>query len=376
MDYRQQIEDLSISELTGMISPQESEILHRALATNALAREIYAEVKAVFDTEQGQRVLNRPISSPDELLARISSSRRRVIRLALAGGIAASLLVCAAVIHQLNLSTKSAGLTSVSQSTGAVAKKHITLTLAGGQSVDLSDTLGQQTVANVSMNNSGGKLSFNKVPDAVQWALLTVPAGKDYKVDLSDGSQVWLNSQTTIHFPLKFSGDLREIDIEGEAYIKVNANAVAPFTVHVGGTRVQVLGTEFNVNTYDSGQVRVALVSGAVNFAVAEQTVSVKPGFQLSYKSGQQIHQEKFDPRVVLGWREGIFIYRDASLQDLGRILGRWFGVDVVVDNPGVNQMRFDGVVRRDDEIEEYLKNLEYTNGPSYYIKDKVVHFK
>ncbi|PUZ24611.1 FecR family protein [Chitinophaga costaii] len=372
--YRQQIEDLLIDEQLGTISEPNRQLLDSLLAAHPDAQAIREEVKAAFQDDRGQHALHLPEQPVEGVFAH---GRQKKIRTRIR--VISSIAAAAAVLLLVYFRFMPSGSLPTAQPTAplaAINNKHIRLTLANGETVDLSNSGPQVQVNNVTVHNQQHTLSFSDVPPSAQWATLVVPVGKDYKVNLADGSEVWLNSATSIRFPLQFTGNTREVTINGEAYVKVAPHADKPFILHLPHSTVHVLGTEFNVNTYDSGQTRLALVKGAVNVALPRQTVSVKPGFQLVASPAAAAAQEPFDPKVILGWREGIYIYQNASLQELGRILNRWFGVDVVLDNEEVTSMRFNGVIHRDDKIEEYLSNLEYTNGPAYYIKDKVVHFK
>lgn len=376
--YRQQIEELTIEELLGKLTPDNRLLLNSLLEEHPDGSDIQSEVRAVFTTDAGQRALHRPEQPVEDVFeyGRRKQQRARVRRLVMYGAAAALLLGIIRIYPYFNFSSGSRSSHTPAPVAANVDPHHIKLALANGQTVDLSSSGPQVQVNNMTVHNQQQTLSFSDVPADAQWATLTVPIGKDYKLNLPDGSEVWLNSATKIHFPLRFTGNTREIDIDGEAYVKVVPQAGKPFMVHLPHSTVNVLGTEFNINTYDSGQTRLALVKGAVNLALPNKTLTVQPGFQLTVSDTKGESNERFDPRVVLGWREGICIYQDASLEDLGHILNRWFGVDVVLDNPGVSSMRFNGMLRRTDTLETYLTNLEYTNGPAFYIKDKVVHFK
>lgn len=376
--YRQQIEDLTIDELQGTLTPDSRQLLKSLLEEHPDGAVIQSEVRAVFSTDAGQRALHLPEQPVEAVFeyGRRKQQRTRIRRLVAYGAAAALLVGLIRIYPYFHATSGTESLHQAAAVASNIDPHHIKLALANGQTVDLSSSGSQVQVNSMTVHNQQHTLSFSDVPADAQWATLTVPIGKDYKLNLPDGSEVWLNSATNIHFPLRFTGNTREIDIDGEAYVKVAPQASKPFIVHLPHSSVNVLGTEFNVNTYDSGQTRLALVKGAVNLALPNKTLSVQPGFQLTVSDTKGESNERFDPRVVLGWREGVCIYRDASLADLGHILNRWFGVEVVLDNPGVSTMRFDGVLRRDDNLEDYLSNLEYTNGPAFYVKDKVVHFK
>src|SRR5690606_7064334 len=109
-----------------------------------------------------------------------------------------------------------------------------------------------------------------------------------------------------LQFPFRFNGQSREISLlSGEAYIKVAANASKPFIIHTPESTVQVLGTEFNINAYDPGVVKLALVKGAVRVRAGADNLVVKPGMEAVYTPEKGLYTQPFDAREVLGWRTG-----------------------------------------------------------------------
>jgi hypothetical protein len=261
-------------------------------------------------------------------------------------------------------------------------KPGIRLTLAGGKEIDLSGEKASipTKIANLTSKNgvltwSIGPKTSGTLPEGVN--RLTVPIGIDYKVDLDDGSEIWLNSATTLDFPFAFSGTSREVSINGEAYLKIAKDPSRPFIVHLPGSNVEVLGTEFNVNTYDSGIVKVALVTGAVDLRSAGESSRVTPGREAVYHFGQPIRQEPFDPGKVLGWREGLFYFNGATLSEINKVVPRWFGIVTVLDDPAIRNRQFVGAVDRHQPIQVFLDNLKaIARIDSYFDKDSVLHFK
>lgn len=250
--------------------------------------------------------------------------------------------------------------------------KNIQLQLPGGQIVDLSDTKGQAQAGNVLLNNTNKLLTYSSQHTSiVQWATLTVPRGKDYKINLSDGSEVWMNADTKLKFPLNFSDTTREITIDGEAYVKVSKNARQPFIVHLPGGTVQVLGTEFNVNSYDTSNTRVSLVNGIVQVKTTTANLVIKPGkeVRLDPITGQ-LHLQSFNEDYTLSWRKGIYAFRNSSLSEVLQVLPRWFDVSLKIDDPKFAQKRFTGIIDRNLPIEQSLDILKKTNDFDYSLKD------
>lgn len=253
----------------------------------------------------------------------------------------------------------------------------IQLTLPGGNTIDLSTTQGQVAVAGATLQNANKVLKYTAEEGQSTGgiATLTVPTGKDYKLQLADGSEIWLNSATVVQFPFAF-GDNREITIKGEAYLKVAAHADKPFLVNLGSTRIQVLGTEFNVNTYDSGLVKIALVAGSVKLQVSEQSRVIRPGYQAVYAEGTPIKTQPFDEDYILSWRKGIFKFQDISLDEICRVLPRWFGISVVMDSRQTAGKRFSGELDRNKSLEKQLELFKTATELDYYFQDGVLHFR
>lgn len=239
-------------------------------------------------------------------------------------------------------------------------KTGIELTLADGKVIDLSKQYGAIEAGSAHLNNTDKALNYTFKGDAAPGInILNVPVGADYKINLSDGSEVWLNSQTRLEFPSFFSGNTREIRIDGEAYIKVATDKAKPFIVHLPKSSVQVLGTAFNVNTYEGSTEKVALVEGAVNLKIPDGESRIAVGHQAVYTVGKTVIQETFDPKYVLSWRNGLYYFNDASLTEISQVVPRWFGINLIIDDSNINSRRFTGVINRKQPISVFLEDLK-----------------
>lgn len=261
----------------------------------------------------------------------------------------------------------------------ANGKPNIELRLADGSVINLCQQQGSIQTNAAQLNNNNKTLTYSAGTNAAATAIntLTVPVGLDYKISLADGTEVWMNSATELKFPLAFPGSTREITINGEAYLKVAKDAKKPFLVHLPNTTVRVLGTEFNVNSYDSGIVKVALVEGSVNMTAPSGETKLTPGREAIYRAGQPIRQEAFDARSVLGWQKGLFYFDEATLQEIARVVPRWFGIQVVIDDPAIKNKKFVGVLDRNQPISVFQGDLKLIAGINSYVdKNHVLHFK
>jgi len=269
-----------------------------------------------------------------------------------------------------------------SPNTAIANNKTVELQLGNGRVFALSGNTNTHTYGAGTLQNSGATLTYTvdktKGGEEVLTAInsLKVPIGMDYKIVLSDGSTVWLNSQTVIKFPFKFGATSREISVNGEAFLEVTKDPARPFFVRTSRGAVQVLGTSFNVNTYDSGVVKVALVEGAVRFKTKSSETTIKPGWEAVYRN-EAVGLKPFDQDVTLAWRTGRLYFENATIQEITNVLPRWFGVEVQFDNPSVKTDTFTGVVNRNKPITIFLDKLKKIMGIDYYFDKKgILHIK
>jgi transmembrane sensor len=257
------------------------------------------------------------------------------------------------------------------------------ITLGNGQQIIL-DSAGNGTLAiqgNVSViKTADGQIVYNGTAHELLLNTLTNPRGsKPVTITLSDGSKVWLNSESSLRYPAAFTNTKRKVTITGEAYFEVAKNAKLPFVVNIADKgAVEVLGTHFNINSYyDEAATKVTLVEGSVKVTVPQllqQPLSsaavIKPGQQALYASNGAASKDikvknNVDVAAVVAWKEGFFNFDNTDLQTVLRQLERWYNVKVVFKG-AVPKRFFGGEMQRDLNLSEVVKILE---------KNKV-HFK
>ncbi|HEY4206536.1 MAG TPA: FecR domain-containing protein [Puia sp.] len=249
------------------------------------------------------------------------------------------------------------------------------------QSVELELGSGRRVAlgqANAGKSIAVGNTTLQSGADALQYtsqdtsmSTLSVPAGAIYKIALSDGTEVWLNAATRLRFPLKFPRGRREVEVEGEAYFKVARNANAPFIVHTSLTDVRVLGTSFNVNTYEKGNVRTALVEGKVITQRPDgQSLSLTPGYVSEYKESEGFSSTTFEQDDELSWMNGVYYFHDMTIGNLVQVASRCFGIHIVLDKDKFAGQSLTGVLER-GKLSEFLHDLESTAHIKYYYSNK-----
>lgn len=190
---------------------------------------------------------------------------------------------------------------------------------------------------------------------------LTTPRGMDFKVILPDGSEVWLNAESSIEFPSSFQSGVRQVNLEGEAYFKVTRNEHAPFIVHSNQMNIRVLGTEFNLKSYASEPTHVTLVEGKVEVMRpgSNQTdARLKPGEEAWFDDKGKLRVEQGDTYAVTQWVKGFFYFHDQPLVNVLRELGRWYNLGVIFRNTEAMNYNIHFSALRNDSVEVAVESL------------------
>ncbi len=192
--------------------------------------------------------------------------------------------------------------------------------------------------------------------------ILSVPKGGEYSILLADGSKVYLNSETQLVFPDRFTEGPRKVHLTGEAFFEI-VHTGEPFIVEVNGMSVEVKGTSFNINTRSIGSlVRTTLVEGRVDVHLnsSGESVSLCPSEQLSYNpvSGQMTISE-VDTDVYTSWRNGIFMFRNQTLEEIFDQLSRWYNFKIEYKRPDIAGMHFSGSAEKKRELDFLLDRIQ-----------------
>ena len=203
---------------------------------------------------------------------------------------------------------------------------------------------------------------------------LSVPKGGEYRIELEDGTKVWINSASRLRYPVVFSGDTREVYLEGEAYFEVRRDSSRPFIVHAGDQRVTVLGTSFGMTCY-ANEVNdyTTLVSGKVKVELQQgkQAFVLKPGTQVEYnKESGMVRERRVDVAEFVAWKEGKYVFKQKRILST---LSRWYDFEVFYQNSEMKEVLFSGELRRFDDFNYLLQLIERTSDVKFIIDKKVV---
>lgn len=363
------IHRLVLEELAGVISDEDLAYLKKTIREDPEAFNVWLETRNLLDTPDVKEFLAKP--RPVDLI--LDKIQRRKGPGSWVFSLSIAVIFIAGLWFFHYFSTLSNKIPAAAAP--LVSSKNVRIDLPGNGTIDLSQNKGTVKVNSVTLQSSGGTLSYKAENITARLATLTVPSGKDYKINLNDGTVIWLNSATTLRFPLNFTDGTREIYLKGEAYLEV-AKSIKPFIVHLTGSTVKVLGTAFNINTYDSSTIKVALVSGSVKVETETDALQVYPGQELSLQEQKKMQVQPFDTATLLSWRQGLYIFNNMSVEEIVKVIPRWFGMEVVFDNVMRKKARFTGVINRNLPVENSLDILKATNEFDFYISGNTIHIK
>jgi len=248
-------------------------------------------------------------------------------------------------------------------------KQGAILTLIDGSKM-LLDSLGNGVVTTQNGTKvllQNGQLVYktgNSSKTEIGYNTMTTPKGRQFQLVLPDGSKVWLNAASSIKYPTIFSGNERKVEVTGEAYFEVVKDPASPFRVKINDeTEVEVLGTHFNVNSYQNEEsINTTLLEGSVSVKNSSGKLVLQPGQQASVAGKEKIKLfADVDVEKVMAWKDGVFNFQDATLEEVMRQLERWYDIDVVYEK-NIPRLEFYGKMGRDLSLSTVLRGLEKSN--------------
>jgi len=250
------------------------------------------------------------------------------------------------------------------------------LTLSDGSIIVLDSAAKGKLVqqGNTQVLNKDGSLAYAPnaaKPGLVIYNTLTTAKGEIYSLELSDGSKVWLNSASSIRYPVSFNGEERRVEITGEAYFEVaHLDNKQPFKVTANGMEVKVLGTHFNVNSYqDDAIIKTTLLEGSIRVtSVANSKTEVlAPGqqAQISDKGELKVIKDA-DVEKEVAWKDGLFIFKGDNVMEVMNQLSRWYNIDVIYQGK-IPLLQFYGIINRNQPASNVL-NILQTKGSHFKI--------
>ena len=256
------------------------------------------------------------------------------------------------------------------------------LTLEDGSQVDLTsgdqDELAEAGVEFV--KSEDGQLIYkisalNEENSIKGFNTITTPRGGQYRIILPDDSEVLLNASSSLRFSKNIGNEsIRSVDLTGEGFFKVKKSKIKPFIVNTHGQKIQVLGTVFNVNTYNKSGVYTTLLEGSVRL---NDNSILKPGQQgVSKTNKEYVTISDVEVNDYVDWVNKQFVFRDEKIVDIMERLSRWYDFDVVYAANVDMNVTFNGEVSRYTDVEDVLRLLSKTSNLKFVTQGKSIIIK
>ena len=389
-----EIARLITAELSETITPEEKERLNVWLAEDERHYMRYCRIRERLKRGEGENVFRNPErvrEDMEKLKKKLSGNKRRFL---LSGNyfwryaaVAVFTIGIAIGLIERPWEDRSSEISPMAQQPAVLLGSYkAVLTLASGEQVNLEewgrDSLWKDGTL---IRKRKGELTYEqKAGDMQQEEMLfntiTIPRSGEYKLVLSDGTKVWLNSASKLKYPVAFTGGQRKVFLEGEAYFKVAKNEKQPFVVKTENMDVRVLGTEFNLKAYaDEKWVQATLVRGEVAvFTGMDKSVrnTLKPEQQAEW----DIEKGKLDVKTVeldlyIAWKNGQFVFRGQRLTEIMTVLERWYDFEVCYQADWIKEVEFAGKLNRSASIEPILDVIRSTHKINVNTRGKTIVF-
>jgi transmembrane sensor len=300
----------------------------------------------------------------------------------IAGTAAAALIAVSTLLLLINHTSK----TNEEQLRAAAVTNEIapggskaTITLSNGQIITL-DSAGSGLLARqgqVQVQLAKGQVDYQAEKSSAAegaYNTMTTPRGGTFRLTLADGTRIWLNAGSSIHYPVSFSGlKTREVEISGEAYVEVASNKSVPFIVKAGSEEIKVLGTHFNVMAYpDERQLQTTLLEGAVAVSQGEATKVLRPGQQARVSPEGVLSVADVDADDYVAWKNGLIQLHHADIPAIMRQISRWYDVKVVYHGTNFPSWTMAGTIPRTLNLSQALKVLEL-NGIHCKLEERTI---
>lgn len=381
-----QLARIIAASLRGKANDEEQRTLREWLSVSTRNEKIYDGFKDGKRLEQKiveSRQINWEKDYQQFITKRQRTRKNRRMKTIIRYAAILTLPIVAASIFLLQKNDRQA-IVSISEVIKPGEHKAVLIT-GGGDRITLSDsTLSPIQEQNGMIVNVMNNKVFYTLPEdslctqeSPIFNTLQIPRGGEYFLTLADGTEVWLNAETEIRYPVQFTGNKRVVYLDGEAYFTVAPDKKKPFTVVSTHASVSVLGTQFNFRAYpDEQDVQTTLVSGSVIMQSEKykQQIKLVPGEQgVLEKRSANLTKQEVNTYLYTAWKDGRFAFRDARLEDLFNILARWYDLSVFYQSPEAKDIRFTGDLNKTDDFKSILKIIEQNERVTFTVNQRTV---
>lgn len=322
------------------------------------------EIRRKIDTPAALQVFERRIARP----------RRPVYRWT---AVAAAVAVFAVLAVMLFRKGMPDDLVTLAQTEIVPGSSKAVLIMADGKRVKLETTDSLRLDLGIAelLNKDEQLIYEGKETETLQYNELKIPRGGEYRVTLSDGTTVRLNSCSSLKYPVVFGKNKREVELKGEAFFEVAKSAV-PFYVRIDGMKVKVYGTVFNVQGHRPDCIQTALVEGKIGITPegSDREYMVLPSQLAEWdRSSATISVRDEDLTPYLAWTRGLFVFHNRSLEEIMTTLSLWYDIEVFYQSASLQELHFTGCVKRYDHIGRILNALSQSVGVKFNQKGKTL---
>lgn len=256
-----------------------------------------------------------------------------------------------------------------------------TLVLSDGSQRDLAGENFTISLEGTQAINNANQLAYADTGSIIQseekkYNTIIVPRGGEYQLMLSDGSKLWLNSESSVRFPVKFDREIRDITVSGEVYLKVAKDRSRPFIVNTGDFAIRVLGTSFNIRAYkNENAIYTTLVEGKIRIDAPDgRQFNINPSEQLYYnKQLSQYTTKQVDTDLYISWKDGIYVFEKQSLEDVLETISRWYDLTVLYVDSDVKDISFSGRIKRYEDASTILQLIESLGGVKFSVQGRTL---
>ena len=355
------------------VSPRHEELFQRMLSSEHVEKSISRFVKTEEEEERGWWQLQQR--------ARSGRSVRKIKWFPYAAAIV--LILSVGGVFYFSGDKEQTEILPIAKNEVQVPGSRAVLILPDGRKVDLENEVLRSDLAQSDslLLISTRSLKYRDIdsPDTTEvFHTLEIPRGGEYLLTLSDGTIIYLNSESTLSFPVKFQGKERKVYLTGEAYFKVAKNTEHPFVVTAGELEVLVTGTTFGVRAYkDEKDIQTTLESGQVTVRVEGKSVKLVPNKQVLFnKSTMGLEVRDVDVDLYLAWADGRLVYDNCPLEKILTDLGRWYNIDVFYSRDELRSYQFSLNMKKHEEFTQVLELIGKTGEVQFEIKDNTVIVK
>lgn len=379
--------------LNGLTTEEENQKLARLLQDSSAENEILTLMfeawqqsqpdAKTFDPEESKKILKNILKRSDSSAVKLAKRKRSLIWLVAAATTVIYLAIGLLFFLPNNEQEELAQAPAADKQNAEINKAF--LTLSNGEVIILDKTKpglikteGYTSIVKADNNRVSYHTKEKTGASTTAYHTLRTPRGGQYHLVLSDGTNVWLNADSSIEFPIEFNEVSRRVRIEGEVFFDVNKVASGkrkiPFIVTTPTLSIEVLGTEFNVNAYkEEAATKTTLIEGSVIVKTDEMSSLLSPGQEASVgATSNQIQITKGDPDQALAWKNGYFYFKNSTIEEIMQQLSKWYDVAVRFEGPAIKK-QFSGEIPRSASLLQVLEILEVSQVRPKIIDDEIV---